>query len=158
MSLGHCSADIVEASLALRRRTEPSQSGSQAFPHDSNTFEGAMTFFDAISAAGYMIEAVGVLIIVAGSVVSSVVFVLSFRQQTGDLRYRAYRRQLGRSIILGLEFLIAGDIIRTVIVADTLENVAILGLIILIRSFLSVTLHLEVEGRWPWETKPDTRG
>jgi uncharacterized membrane protein len=65
-----------------------------------------MTFFDAIPAAGYMIEAVGVLIIVA----------------------------------------------------DTLENVAILGLIILIRSFLSVTLHLEVEGRWPWETEPNTRG
>jgi uncharacterized membrane protein len=61
-----------------------------------------------------------------------------------------YRRQLGRSIILGLEFLIAGDIIRTVIVADTLANVAILGIIILIRTFLSFTLHLEVEGHWPW--------
>ena len=57
--------------------------------------------------------------------------------------------RLNGSIILGLAFLIAGDIIRTVVV-DTLENVAILGLIILIRSFLSVTLHLEVEGRWPW--------
>ena len=63
-----------------------------------------------------------------------------------------FRRQLGRSIILGLEFLIAGDIIRTVIVADTLANVAILGLIILIRTFLGLTLHLEVEGRWPWQT------
>ena len=74
------------------------------------------------------------------------------------IAYRTYRRQLGRSIILGLEFLIAGDIIRTVVVADTIENVAILGLIILIRSFLSVTLHLEVEGRWPWQTeKLDTK-
>jgi uncharacterized membrane protein len=141
----------------LTPETEAVQRHSRGIPHDSNTLEGAMTFFDAISAAGYMVEAVGVLIIVAGSVVSSVVFVLSLRQQTGDLRYRAYRRQLGRSIILGLEFLIAGDIIRTVIVADTLENVAILGLIILIRSFLSVTLHLEVEGRWPWQTESDTR-
>lgn len=52
---------------------------------------------------------------------------------------------------LGLEFLIAGDTIRTVAVANTLENVAILGLIILIRTFLSITLHLEVEGRWPWQ-------
>ena len=67
------------------------------------------------------------------------------------MAYRVYRRQLGRSIILGLEFLIAGDIIRTVVVADTLANVAVLGLIILIRSFLSVTLFLEVEGRWPWQ-------
>ena len=59
----------------------------------------------------------------------------------------------GRSIILGLEFLIAGDIIRTVVVADTLENVAILGLIILMRTFLSITLHLEIEGRWPWQSE-----
>jgi len=59
--------------------------------------------------------------------------------------------------MLGLEFLIAGDIIRTVVVAATLENIAALGLIIFIRTFLSVTLHLEVEGRWPWQTeKHDT--
>jgi uncharacterized membrane protein len=72
--------------------------------------------------------------------------------------YRSYRRQLGRSIILGLEFLIAGDIIRTVVVADTLANVAVLGLIILIRSFLSVTLFLEVEGRWPWQQAGQREG
>jgi uncharacterized membrane protein len=72
-----------------------------------------------------------------------------------SVTYRTYRQQLGRSIILGLEFLIAGDIIRTVVVADTLENVAVLGIIILIRSFLSVTLHLEVEGRWPWQPEQE---
>ncbi len=110
-----------------------------------------MQFVDAISVAGYAIEAVGVLVIVVGSSVSSVVFATTFRKLADGLAYETYRRQLGRSIILGLEFLIAGDIVRTVVVADTLENVAILGLIILIRSFLSVTLHLEVEGRWPWQ-------
>jgi uncharacterized membrane protein len=50
-----------------------------------------------------------------------------------------------------LEFLIAGDIIRTVVVAPTLENIVILGLIVLIRTFLSMALQLEVEGRWPWQ-------
>jgi len=65
--------------------------------------------------------------------------------------YRAFRQNLGRSIILGLEFLIAGDIIRTIVVPESLENVAILALIVIIRTFLSITLHLEVEGRWPWE-------
>lgn len=114
-----------------------------------------MRFFDVISVAGYAIEALGVLIIVGGSCLSSANFLRNFRRHSGDLGYRLYRRQLGRSIILGLEFLIAGDIIRTVIVADTLENVAILGLIILIRSFLSVTLHLEVEGHWPWQSATD---
>src|SRR5210317_1682339 len=112
-----------------------------------------MQFTEVISVAGYAIEAVGVLVVVVGSCVSSVIFARTFRQLPEGIAYRTYRRQLGRSIILGLEFLIAGDIIRTVVVADTLENVAILGLIILIRSFLSVTLHLEVEGRWPWQAE-----
>jgi uncharacterized membrane protein len=112
-----------------------------------------MQFTEVISIAGYAIEAVGVLVVVVGSCVSSVIFIRTFRNLPEGIAYRTYRRQLGRSIILGLEFLIAGDIIRTVVVVDTLENVAILGLIILIRSFLSVTLHLEVEGRWPWQTE-----
>ena len=116
-----------------------------------------MKFTEIISIAGYGIEAIGVLIVVIGSVVSSIIFIGAFRQLPEGVAYRTYRRQLGRSIILGLEFLIAGDIIRTVIVADTLENVAVLGLIILIRTFLSVTLHLEVEGRWPWQQEEKDR-
>lgn len=115
-----------------------------------------MQFTDIISITGYTIEAVGVLVVVVGSCISSVVFIRTFRNLPEGAAYKIYRRQLGRSIILGLEFLIAGDIIRTVVVVDTLENVAILGLIILIRSFLSVTLHLEVEGRWPWEKEKIT--
>lgn len=110
-----------------------------------------MKFTELISIAGYAIEAIGVLVIVIGTAISSGTFIRTFRQMPEGIAYRSYRRQLGRSIILGLEFLIAGDIIRTVIVADTLENVAVLGLIILIRTFLSVTLHLEIEGRWPWQ-------
>ena len=110
-----------------------------------------MEFNEIISIAGYSIEAVGVLIVVIGTFASSIAFIRSYRQLPEGVAYRTYRRQLGRSIILGLEFLIAGDIIRTVIVADTFENVAVLGMIIIIRTFLSVTLHLEVEGRWPWQ-------
>lgn len=110
-----------------------------------------MEFTEIISIAGYGIEAIGVLVIVIGTVISSIMFILTFRHLPEGTAYRTYRRQMGRSIILGLEFLIAGDIIRTVIVANTLENVAVLGLIILIRTFLSLTLYLEVEGRWPWQ-------
>ena len=114
-----------------------------------------MDFKEIISIAGYGIETIGVLIIVGGSAVSSFRFLSHFRKEPEGFAYRIYRRQLGRSIILGLEFLIAGDIIRTVVVADTLTNVTILGLIILIRTFLSFTLHLEVEGYWPWERVND---
>ena len=112
-----------------------------------------MKFTEIISIAGYAIETIGVLVVIAGSCVSSAVFLSTFRQKPDGAAYKTYRRQLGRSIILGLEFLIAGDIIRTVIVADTFENVAVLGLIILIRTFLGMALHLEVEGRWPWENE-----
>jgi uncharacterized membrane protein len=102
-------------------------------------------------AAGYAVETVGVVVIILGSILSSFRFLRDLRRTNTATAYREFRRDLGRSIILGLEFLIAGDIIRTVVVSDTLANVAILALIILIRTLLSLTLHLEVEGRWPWQ-------
>lgn len=112
----------------------------------------SLQFTDVISYAGYTIEAVGVFVVILGSIISSVVFIRTYRQLAEGIAYQNLRRQLGRSIILGLEFLIAGDIIRTVIVDSTLENVIVLGIIVLIRTFLSMTLHLEIEGRWPWQT------
>lgn len=115
-----------------------------------------MEFTEIISIAGYTIEAFGVLVVLIGSCISSFSFLRSYRTLPEGVAYTSYRRQLGRAIILGLEFLIAGDIIRTVVVADTFENVAVLGLIILIRTFLSITLHLEIEGRWPWQPEPPT--
>jgi uncharacterized membrane protein len=102
---------------------------------------------------GRAVDAVGVFVIVAGAVLATVRFLFHPRGGSGR-SYRLYRQDLGRAILLGLEFLIAGDIIRTVVVAPTLENVVILGLIVLIRTFLSMALQLEVEGRWPWQ-RPD---
>ncbi len=116
-------------------------------------------FKEFIAIIGYGIEAVGVLIILVGATIASFHALVSKRHEANEVRYKVFRTTLGRSIILGLEFLIAGDIIRTVIVSDTLENIAILGLIILIRTVLSLTLFLEVEGRWPWQPQscPDTQ-
>ena len=99
---------------------------------------------------GTAIDAAGVIIIVIGALLSTCRFL--FRRQDGPVNsYRLYRQGLGRAILLGLEFLVAGDIIRTVAVAPTLDNVLILGLIVLIRTFLSMALQLEVEGKWPWQ-------
>ncbi|MEW5838870.1 MAG: DUF1622 domain-containing protein [Pseudomonadota bacterium] len=112
-----------------------------------------MSFENIVSIAGYAIEASGVLVVIIGSIMASYAFVRSYRSLPDGMAYTTYRRQLGRSIILGLEFLIAGDIIRTVVVDNTVESIAMLGLIVLIRTFLSVTLHLEVEGRWPWQSE-----
>ncbi|HEU5481882.1 MAG TPA: DUF1622 domain-containing protein, partial [Sphingomicrobium sp.] len=66
----------------------------------------------------------------------------------------SFRSNFGRAILLGLEFLIAADIINTVAIRPTLESVAVLAGIVLIRTFLSFSLELEIEGRWPWQRKP----
>jgi uncharacterized membrane protein len=105
---------------------------------------------ELMTLTGRGLDAVGVCVIVFGAVIASVRF--AARPQISDTdRYRTYRQDLGRAILLGLELLIAGDIIRTVGVAPTLENVFILALIVVIRTFLSMALQLEVEGRWPWQ-------
>ncbi|WP_346763006.1 DUF1622 domain-containing protein [Arthrobacter sp. Soil736] len=72
--------------------------------------------------------------------------------------YRSYRQLLGRSILLGLELLVAADIIRTVAVTPTFESVGVLAIIVLIRTFLSFSLELEITGRWPWQKEPSPAG
>jgi uncharacterized membrane protein len=75
-------------------------------------------------------------------------------RRNNDQTYHAYRKHLVRSILLGLELLVAADIIRTVAVALTFESVGVLALVVLIRTFLSFSLELEITGRWPWQTEP----
>jgi uncharacterized membrane protein len=98
---------------------------------------------------GTSVDGIGVLIVVGGALVATVRLVLHRAQSPGKY-YSLYRQDVGRAILLGLEFLIAGDIIRTVVVAPTMQNVLVLGLIVLIRTFLSLSLQLEIEGKLPW--------
>ena len=108
---------------------------------------------------GTSVDGVGVFIVAAGMVVATVRLVSRLRDPaygTGNY-YSLYRQDVGRAILLGLEFLIAGDIIRTVVVAPTLQNVVVLGMIVLIRTFLSLSLQLEIEGKLPWRREA-TRG
>jgi len=107
-------------------------------------------FRNAMEWIGTAVDAVGVLIVALGAIWATG-RALAGRHGEPESRYRQYRRDLGRAILLGLEFLVAGDIIRTVVVSPTLENVAVLGLIVLIRTFLSMSLELELQGRWPWQ-------
>ena len=71
-----------------------------------------------------------------------------------DERFNAYRTTLGRALLLGLEILVAADIIKTVALETTIESVVVLGLLVLIRIFLGWSLIVELEGRWPWQPKP----
>jgi uncharacterized membrane protein len=107
------------------------------------------TFREGFEQVGLAIDAAGVLVVVAGIVAA--VSRLLFRPAPALGPYRQFRQDLGRGILLGLEFLVAADIIRTVAVTPTVQSVLVLGLIVVIRTFLSLALQLEVEGRLPWQ-------
>lgn len=98
---------------------------------------------------GAGVDGVGVCIVVGGALVATARLIVRRVHSTGNY-YSLYRQDVGRAILLGLEFLIAGDLIRTVVVAPTMQNVLVLGLIVLIRTFLSFSLQLEIEGKLPW--------
>jgi uncharacterized membrane protein len=109
----------------------------------------------AIEWAALGIEILGALVIVAG--------VLRVAITRGTIRFLfkldepgafgSYKQQMGRSLLLGLEFLVAGDVVRTVALEPTLLNVSVLGLLVLVRTFLSWTLAVEIEGHWPWQAR-----
>lgn len=101
-------------------------------------------------AAGRTVDAVGTIIILVGGLTAAILAVRGAHQRRPAV-YGDFRRFFGRSILLGLEFLVAADIIRTVAVTPTLESVSVLGVIVIIRTFLSFSLELEITGRWPWQ-------
>jgi uncharacterized membrane protein len=110
-----------------------------------------MTLAEAMEHVARGIEVVGIVTLVLGLVLA---LVRAARDLVGgkgaEEAYRVVRTVFGRSILLGLEFLVAADIIRTVAVEPSLENVAVLGVIVLIRTFLSFSLEVEIDGTWPW--------
>ena len=98
------------------------------------------------------IEIGGIAIIVLGLLGASIAVVWQvLRGRSGSEAFGLYRSNLGRAILLGLEFLVAADIISTVAIEPTLQSLLILGGIVLIRTFLSFSLEVEIEGRWPWD-------
>jgi uncharacterized membrane protein len=98
------------------------------------------------------IEFGGIAIIAIGAVVATVAYLSQvFGGRSRTDAFMQYRSGLGRAILLGLEFLVAADIINTVAIEPSLESIAVLGGIVLIRTFLSFSLEIEIEGRWPWD-------
>ena len=99
------------------------------------------------------IEVAGVLVILVGLAAGTVGYLTGPRGQDPEERFRLYRARLGRSILLGLEFLVAADIVNTVAVEPSLRSLAVLGGIVAIRTFLSLSLEVEIDGRWPWQKR-----
>jgi uncharacterized membrane protein len=113
--------------------------------------QGALMAFvrELLGFIGLIVDVIGVRVVFAGA---GHAIRRYFDSADGDNdAFRILRQDLGRAILLRLEFLVAGDIIRTVSVSPTLDNVIVLGLIIIIRTMLSFTLELELQGQWPWQ-------
>ena len=112
---------------------------------------------NAIEWAALGIEILGAVVIFAGvlrvAITRGTVRFLLKLDEPGA--YDSYKHQIGRSLLLGLEFLVAADVIRTVALEPTLGNVAVLGLLVLVRTFLSWSLTVEIEGRWPWQPRKE---
>lgn len=107
------------------------------------------TYATIIDDVGRGFEAVGVAAVIVGCLVALGSYAIASPRD--EAAYRQLRRGLGRAILLGLELFVAGDIIRTVTVTPTFATVGVLAIIVAIRTFLSFTLEVEIDGRWPWQ-------
>ena len=116
-------------------------------------FEG---FDQSIRWVAVGIESIAIGIIVVGAITTTVIFLVRvIKEGALDDCYRKFRSDFGKTILLGLEFLIASDIVGTVAMGPTFHDLGILALLVVIRTFLSFSLELEITGRWPWQTGPD---
>jgi uncharacterized membrane protein len=109
-----------------------------------------MDYNHVIARIGEVIDGAGVAVIAVGMLVNAGTAAFGLSRHDANT-YRRFRQELGRTILLGLELLVAGDIVRTVATQPTLTDVAVLAIIVLIRTFLSVSLDVELNGRWPWQ-------
>jgi uncharacterized membrane protein len=112
-----------------------------------------VTFNQVIEAIGRGVDVAGIVAIAGG--IGLALFLCAGRlwRRRSDA-YRRFRQDVGRAILLGLELLVAADIIRTVAISPTLGSVAVLSGIVLVRTFLSFSLEVELTGRWPWQSRP----
>ncbi len=110
-----------------------------------------MTYDELISEVVKVVEAAGAGIMIFGGLGAFLLFAYrTLHSEETEGSYDELRRNFGRSILLGLEVLIVADIVRTIIVDPTLEGVAVLGIIVVIRILLSFSLEVEIDGIWPW--------
>ena len=117
---------------------------------------GALTIERVIEVAALLIELLAVGIIVLATAAATIVYVRKLlTHKAGLTGYEQYKVRLGRALLLGLEILVAADIVRTVALEPSLTNVGILALLVLIRTFLSWSLVIEIEHRWPWRMRTE---
>jgi uncharacterized membrane protein len=114
----------------------------------------AVSFRDAVDWIGRAVDAAGVTAIAGGIALALLMTAVRLGRRQSQV-YRRLRQDVGRAILLGLELLVAADILRTVAIDPTLESVAVLSVIVLVRTFLSFSLDVELTGSWPWQRGPE---
>ena len=114
------------------------------------------TALEWIEIASILVEAVAVIIILFGLIYGTIRYILLTVQKklTSTTRFKQYKHGLAKALLLSLEILVAADVIRTVALEPSLESIIGLGLLVMIRTFLSWSLVVEMEGHWPWQAKP----
>jgi len=146
LMFGHVTAQRGEASCAQVRASTGAPGSVQPV--------AVIEFTSVVDDISRVIDGVGVAVVVVGLLFAAWAFLRAQgRPPATPSAYRLFRQQVGKAILLGLEFLVAADIIRTVAVAPTFEGVGVLAVVVAVRTFLSFTLDVELEGRWPWQQR-----
>lgn len=111
-----------------------------------------MNFKYVSELVGEGFQLAGIVALVCGAVLTFLLYMRSLsRRRDASAAYRDFRRNLGKAILLGLELLVAADIIRSVALDPTFATIGVLGMIVVIRTFLSWSLEVEINGKWPWQ-------
>jgi uncharacterized membrane protein len=114
-----------------------------------------VSYEQTIADVSKAVEVVGIGVLIVGGCYALAVFAFEVARGGSTDAYEDLRRSLGRSILLGLEILVAADIIRTIAITPTFTSVGVLGLIVVVRTFLSFSLEVELDGQWPWRKARD---
>jgi uncharacterized membrane protein len=123
----------------------------------TSPFESLAGLDQVLKAIALGIELLGIAIIVAGAVVTTVIFVgRLLKERALDECYQKYRSAFGKAVLLGLEFLVASDIVSTVAVGLSFQDLGLLGILVIIRTSLSFALEVEINGHWPWRSSEMT--
>ena len=114
------------------------------------TINGAVNLGDFLRAAILALEVAGIAIILLGAIVASWMFTRHLFSKGFEAAYRPFRATLGRTILMGLELLVAADILKSLVMPHQLENLLGLAVLMFARTFLSLSLNVEINGHWPW--------
>ena len=114
------------------------------------------TMLHLLELAGHWISVFGVVLIVAGFATAAVSYASDFRRLDPTLCFHRFKVRVGRALLLGLEVLVVADVIETITVEPTFLSLAVLAMLVILRTILSWTLTLQVEGRWPWQPERET--